>query len=369
MKISTIVLGVGVAAASLPAQTFVELPSTTFPSFELPNFSQIPFMQPNARVQMFYDDTEVGTTPLLVDELALRYDGPIPQVGAPGPFSIQQLTIRVGTTAIPTPGADFAANLTQPLTTVYSGPWSYLPDNGSAAPHPWGGPGDSLRFPFQTQVPVALQAGEWLVVDVTMVGNDIQNFGFAHAILDGANTTGGVTNGAATAYGQGCSAGAGLPAASVGASGVFAPGAAHVLTGQNLGANAPVVGIFGLSNSVAFAPLPFTLPGTSCALLASPDFTPVVLASGTGAVGGEQLVLSLPADPAINGVVLYEQLASLVPAANPSGIRFSNGGERVLGGYTALGRGTYTVAHDNDASASFANVVRAFGYALQLRTL
>jgi hypothetical protein len=79
-----------------------------------------------------------------------------------------------------------------------------------------------------------------------MEGNNIAQFGFSHAILDGATTSGGITNGNAATYGQGCSAGTGLPAATVTASGVFAPGGAHFLNGQNLGANAIVVAVYGL---------------------------------------------------------------------------------------------------------------------------
>jgi hypothetical protein len=210
----------------------------------------------------------------------------------------------------------------------------------------------------------------WLVVDVIMTGNNIANFGFAHALLDGAATGGGVTNGVATGYGQGCSAGAGQPAATASTNGIYAPGGAHFLTGQNLGANAPVLGIFGLSDQTAgAAPLPFTLPGTSCTLLASPDFTPVTLADATGAVGGTQLALSLPADPAISGIVLYEQLASLVAGANPWSIVFSDAVAVNLGSFAPPGRGTYMVGHDTDAGAQYANVTKAFGYAMRLRTL
>jgi hypothetical protein len=118
------------AAATLSAQATLTLPATASPSSELSSFSLVPFMQPESRVQMFYDATEVGASAFVATELALRYDGPIPQVGAPGPFTISRLQIRLGTTAVAAPGATFASNLTQPLTTVFDGPVSYLPDNG-----------------------------------------------------------------------------------------------------------------------------------------------------------------------------------------------------------------------------------------------
>src|SRR5687768_13565382 len=123
------------AAASLSAQNFVALPATASPNNETPGYSLLPLMQPNARVQMFFDAAEVGAPPFTAVELAWRYDGPVPEVGAPGPFSITRLQIRVGVSAVAAPGAEFGANLTQPLTTVFDGPWSYLPDNGSQAPH------------------------------------------------------------------------------------------------------------------------------------------------------------------------------------------------------------------------------------------
>src|SRR5690606_36675962 len=142
---------------------------------------------------------------------------------------------------------------------------SYWPDNGSAAPHPWGGPNDGLRFPFASLAPIALNPGEWLVVDLTMIGNNIQSFGFAHAVLDGADTTGGVSDGNAVTFGSGCAASSAQPAAAAAVVGTMAPGATHFLTGTNLGNNAPVLGMFGLNNSnYAGVPLPFTLPGSSC---------------------------------------------------------------------------------------------------------
>ncbi len=356
------------AAASLSAQNYLELPATASPAFELPNYSVLPLMQPNARVQMFYDATEVGSSSFLADRIEFRFDGPIPQVGAPGPFAITRLQIHIGTTTVAMPGASFAGNLTQPLTTVFDAPWSYLPDPGSASPHPWGGPGGGLTFVFTTTVPITIPAGGWLVVDLQMEGNNIASFGFSHAILDGATTTGGVTNGSASNYGQGCSAGIGLPAATVTASGIFAPGGAHFLNGQNLGAYAPVVAVFGLSNG---APLPLTLPGTSCTLLASLDVTSAMLADATGAVAGNQpaAALVLPADPAISGFLVYEQFGSLVATANPWGIVLSNAVAVTLGSFANPGRGTYSVAHDTNANATLANVVKAFGYAMRLRTL
>lgn len=355
------------AAAALSAQNYSYLPATANPTGELSSYSLVPFMQPNARVQMFYDSAEVASGGL-ANQLSLRFDGPIPQVGAPGPFTITRLQIRLGISTVTAPGATFAENLTQPLTTVFDGPVTFLPDSGSQTPAPWGGTNDTLKFDFTTPYPLAVNAGEWLVVELVMQGNNISSFGYAHAILDGATTTGGITNGTATSYGSGCSAGGVAPAATAATSGTYAPGGAHFLTGQNLGANSFVLGVYGLSDSTAFAPLPFTLPGTSCTLLASPDLTQATLADAAGAVTGTQLALSLPANAALSGIVLFEQLAALVPLANAWGIVFSDARAVTLGSWAALGRGTYLVAHDLDANATYANTLRPMGLALRLRT-
>jgi hypothetical protein len=288
----------------------------------------------------------VGASAFVATELALRYDGPIPQVGAPGPFTISRLQIRLGTTAVAAPGATFASNLTQPLTTVFDGPVSYLPDNGSQFPHPWGGTNNTLAFPFTTPATIAIDPGEWLVVELVMEGNNIASFGFAHAILDGAPTSGGISGGTATTFGTGCSAASGAPAATAATTGTYAPGGVHFLTGQNLGAGALAFGIWGLGSA---GPLP--LPGTGCSLAANLDLLVPVFADAAGAVTGQQLPLSLPASPALNGIVLSNAVAVS------------------LGAFAPLGRGTYLVAHDLDADALHANQVRPFGYALRLTTL
>ena len=356
--------------SALSAQGSIELPSTANPTFELTDYEQVPFMQPNARVQMFYGASEVGTAPFVATGLSFRYDGPIPQVGAPGPFAIQQLALRIGTTSVAVPGADFAANLSQPLTEVFNGPWTYLPDPGIAFPHPWGDPNGSLTWTFTQPVPIVVPAGEWLVVDVTMVGNNIANFGFAHAMLDGKATTGGAVDGVTGNYGAGCAATVGGAAASAGVEGTVAPGAAHFLTGQNLGANAITLGLFGIGDQLYNGtPLPFVLPGTACSLLTSAELTALTLADATGAVLGAALPLVVPADPALNGMQLFEQLAALAPGANPFGIVFSDAVAVTLGAFAVPGDDYYMVAHDSDASAAFANVTRAFGYALKFTTL
>ena len=63
-------------------------PSTAGPSAELGSYSLLPLTVLDSRVQVFYDQAEVGPLPFTATELALRYDGPIPAVGVPGPFTI-----------------------------------------------------------------------------------------------------------------------------------------------------------------------------------------------------------------------------------------------------------------------------------------
>ncbi len=125
----------------------------------------------------------------------MRFDGPIPQVGAPGPFTITRLQVRIAVTDVAMPGMQFDANFTVPPTTVFDGPVTYLPDSGSATPAPWGGTGDTLSFPFTTPLPIWVAPGQWLLVELVMEGNNISSFGFAHAIVDGVAANGGPTNG------------------------------------------------------------------------------------------------------------------------------------------------------------------------------
>lgn len=368
----TTLCGLALCSAAVTAQSHLLLPATANPQFEMPFYTLLPFMQVNCRVQFFYGEAEVGASAFVADQLEWRYDGPIPRVGHPGPFQIQRLRIAIGTTTVGTPDARFDENLTQPLQTVFDGPWTYLPDPGSVFPHPWGAPNNSLTFPFQVPVALTVPTGGWLVVDVRMEGNNIANFGYSHAILDGATTTGGPVDGSATPFGQGCSIGGSTPAPAIGSNGVHAPGAAYFLTGTNLGANAPVFAIFGLSNaSGPLGSLPVQLPGTACNVLTSSDFYRLMVADGSGSILGSQAgaALAVPPAAAFNGMLLYSQLASFAPGANTLGVALSNGLAVTLGTYSAPGRRTFVVGNGDNANATVANEVSAFGLAMRLRTL
>ncbi|MBL8722806.1 MAG: hypothetical protein JNK49_02105 [Planctomycetes bacterium] len=367
-----VVLCLAALGAAVPAQSFLSLPATANPASELPNYTLLPLMQVNCRVQFFYTAAEVGMAQFQADQLEWRYDGPIPQVGYPGPFQIQRLRIDIGTTTNPMPGPRFADNLSQPLQPVFDGPWTFMPDPGSAFPHPWGGPNGSLAFPFQAPAAIDIPAGGWLVVDVRMEGNNIANFGYSHAILDGAPTSGGVVDGNLQLYGQGCPVAPGRPAASLSVSGTRAPGAAYFLSGQNLGAFAPVFTVFGLSNSHSgFGALPFPIPGSTCSILTSIDYYGVATADAAGFLSANQpgSAMAVPANPAFAGVQIYSQLATLAPSASAFGVAVSNAAAVTLGSFQPLGRGTYLVGNGDSALAPVATEVRAFGCAMRLRTL
>jgi hypothetical protein len=367
-------LPIAVAAAvggAAVSQTYIHLPASLSPATnELPEYNLRPFMQPNSRVQMFFDATEVGSSSFTATELSLRWDGPVPQVGASGPFTIQRLRIRIGGTAVAVPGAGFDANLTAPLAQVLDSSWTYSPDPGIAAVHPWGDPNDSLRFPFTTPAPVTIPPGGFLVVELLVDGNNISNFGFAHALLDGARATGGPVNGSAISFGLGCPAGPGAANATIGTTGQYAPGAAHYVTGQSLGANTLALVVVGTSNTLgSVGALPFAVAGSPCSIYTSFDFLLLAVTDGSGALtaNGQAIGLAVPANPAFAAIDLFEQILSYAPGATSFDFAFSDARQVTLGSWSPAGRGTWTVSHGSSTSVPFADRVEAFGLAVRLR--
>ncbi len=358
-------------SATSAAQNYLYLPASTSPNVvESSSYNLRPFMQTNSRVQLFYSATEVGGSLFTANALSFRYDGPIPQVGAPGPFSVQRLRVHVGTTQIAQPTASFGANLSQALTTVHDAAFSYLPDPGSAFPHPWEVPNTSMRIPFNAPLGVAIPAGGFFVVDVQMEGNNIANFGFSHAILDGFMATGGVANGTTSNFGQGCNAAIGAPAATISTTGTHAPGAAHFVSGQNLGASTIALLVLSGSNTTSqYGLLPFNLPTTNCNLYTETELSFVMFTDASGAIApnAQMGAISVPADPAFAGVTIYEQFVSLVQSANPFGFVLSDARAITLGSFTAPSLGVYTVSHGADANAATADKVEPFGYALRIQ--
>ncbi len=352
------------------AQSYLYLPASTAPNLvEGGSYNLRPFMQTNSRVQMFFDATEVGTSTFVAQAISLRYDGPIPQVGAPGPFTVQRLRVHVGSTAVAQPGASFAQNLSAPLTTVYDGTFTYLPDPGFGFPHPWEVPNTSMRIPFAAPVSIAIPAGGMFVVDVQMEGNNIANFGFSHAIVDGHMSSGGVTDGFASSFGAGCPAAIGGAPATMTTTGVHAPGAAHFISGQNLGPNTLALGLIGASNAASpFGALPFNLPSTACTLYTDAAISFLMLTDGAGAIAPnlQSGAVAVPIDPAFAGVQLFEQIASIAPNANAFGFVLSDARDITLGSYAPPTIGVYSVSHGADAEAGIADKVEPFGYALRV---
>ncbi len=355
-------------AASAQSQNFLHLPASQAPATqELGSFRIVPLGRTSARVQMFYDATETGAQTFTATRLSLRYDGPIPAVGAPGPFTIQRVSIRAGVTTVAIPGPDFAGNLSQALTTVFDAPISYLPDPGTASPELWGGVNDTLRFQFSQPLSINIPAGGSFVIDLKIEGNDLN--GQAHAFLDAARGSGGAVNGMAFSSETGCSATSGGPTASILTSGVHAPGGVHSIHGTGLGANAPVLALIGASdNTAAFGPLPLTLPGTNCQIYTSAEFSLLMLADASGTVRAFGLgsTIAVPAQSHFQGARLFEQLVSVVPGANPWGLVFSDKRSIVLGTLSPPSPGFYSVSHGFDANAPLADEASPYGYAVRL---
>ncbi len=365
------VLAAALIPAPIAAQSFLHLPATSSPAqTELPAYSLEPFTRANARVQLFYDASEVGATSFFADGLDLRFDGPIPAVGAPGPFQIQRLTLRIGTSTVASPGATFAANLSSPLVTAFDGPVTYWPDQGSQSPAPWGGSNGSLSFAFVRPVPIAIPAGGWLVVEIAVLGNNLN--GAAHAMLDADRGPGGPVDGFASSFGTGCATSTSAAPASIRTAGVHAPGVAHSITGQNLGANAPVAAALGASASVGpLGSLPLALPGTSCLIHTSWEGFLFGSADAGGAIaaGNPAFTVAVPPIPWFAGATYHAQLFSVVPGANPPfGLVLSDRRTVQLGSLNPRARGMYMVASTTSATAPFADFAGELVLAVRLRT-
>ncbi len=356
---------------ALSAQSHLYLPASFSPNQnELNRYDWVPLMQPDARVQAFYGATETGTPAFVATGISLRFDGPIPQVGLPGPFTIKRLRVRVGTSTVGQPQSVFADNLTSALATAFDQQVTYWPDNGSRMPEPWGGQNDTLTFPFAAPVPIAIPQGGWFVVELLIEGNDIA--ARAHAMLDGQLGSGGPVDGSANSFGAGCSAGANLPAATILTKGIHAPGAAHSIYGQNLGANAPVVTMLGASDTMhaQLGALPFAVPFTTCNVYTSWDMTLPQQANASGAIPEwtPSSVVAVPATPALNSFTVHSQLISIVAGANaPWNLVFSDKRTVTLGTLSPLSEQMFTVSHSGSATAAIADKVAVFGYAMRVR--
>ncbi len=358
-----------VLCSSLAAQNYLYLPATANPAnTELSNYAMSPLMTTDAKAQFFFSAAEAGAAFFAATELALRFDGPIPQVGAPGPFVIQRLTIDVGVSTVGRPESRFAANLTTPLLTVFDQGISFLPDQGSKTPDDWGGTNNTLVFPFSAPAGIAIPPGGWFVVQITVRGN--ANNGLAHAMLD-AKKIASLANGSATSSGLGCAADPQAPNATILSQGTYAPGCAHSLYGAGLGANSAVLTMLGASDqNFGGLTLPFLLPGTGCSAYCSFDLALPQVADATGAIAAQTAssFVGVPPEPAFNGAAFFAQHVALVPAANQYGVVLSDKRTIQLGSYAPPQNGIWYVSNSASANASHATVADALGLALRVKT-
>jgi hypothetical protein len=356
-------------AAAVAAQGIVAIPQTAqVGQFEASGFSIRPFADRQARVQLLFDESEVGSSSLTVDRIQLRYDGPIPRVGAPGPFTIPRVRVLIGATSVQSPTARFDTNLSQPLTAVFDGPLTLSPDPGFGAPHPFGVGG--LSFSFVQPVPIVIPAGGHLVVEIRSEGHVAANL--AHFMLDAVPGLGGPSDGTATNVGTGCSASAQASPATITTTGMHAPGGAHFIAGSGLGANANGFVLVGLSDqSSSGGALPLNLPGTNCSLYNSADFAlPFVTDSNGDLLASDALALVAPADAALVGARLFEQLVTIVPTANfPFGLVFSDQRDITLGSFVTPGIGAWTISSAASANAAVGDEILAGAIVVELRTL
>ena len=370
--VRSLTLGLAVFGSLSPAahaQTHLHMPASLSPELsDLGNWAEVPWTRPDARMQQFFSEVEVGASSFVATGLDLRFDGPIPMVGAPGPFTIQRLTVKIGTSTVPVPGPVFDSNVTGSPTIVFDQPITYWPDQGSETPAPWGGLNGGLSMAFTTPVAVSIPPGGWLVIEISVAGNSLT--GSAHAMLDGEVGPGGPYEGLAFSSLVGCSIPGGQPA-TITSTGVHAPGAVHFLGGSNLGANSPVIALIGLSDTqAAFGPLPFNLPGTSCFAFTSWDLSLSTVADAAGSIRSNDPRMALPLSThnVLTGLQYYAQLAALVPGANRWNLVFSDKRTVQLGGINPLSMGMYAVWNGDSSTAAYGDAAQEFGFAMRLQT-
>jgi hypothetical protein len=355
---------------SLAAQNFLYLPASFAPANqELNRYNDIPLMRANARVQAFYDATEVGANTVAIREIALRYDGPIPPVGAPGPFTIRRLRIQVGATTVAQPGSVFAANLSQTLATVFDQAHSYLPDQGSGNPDPWGGPNGTLSFPLAQPATVTIPPGGMLVLEIVVEGND--NTGLAHALLDVGRALGGPAGGSPTKSGLGCQASQAAGPAEIEGSGSFVPGGAVSLHGKNLGAGSPVATLLGASDTMLGSlALPFLLPGSSCTIYTSSELAFAQASDNNGAIlpYATSSFVPVPPMPAFDNARIFAQHVAIVSGQNPPyGLALSDKLTIQLGTLAAPDKRIWTVADPDRSNGGVGRYFQAEAFAVRLR--
>lgn len=359
-----------VLAAAAAAQG--SLPVSRAPDTnDLNAFSPVPFGVAQARVQVFFEAVELPAAAFVANRLLLRYDAA--GSGAGTAHSVARLTVRAGVTGLGVAGlgATFAANLTQPLTTVVPGVrLDYRADGApSGGPKPFGGPNGQFRFAFAQPVAVAVPSGGAFAVELVVEGNS--NAGLDGAALDlhlDASASQGL--GAAQTNGRGCPAGPALLGSTLETLGAYQPGTAFTIFGANYPANTPVATL--LTIKLLGAPLPLPLTSPVCWVYvdhATGVAFPLTISGGGGeiqAFGGENTI-PIPKTPGLCGAVIYVQNAAPIPLwqGNGFGVQSSNYRTIVLGCPAPPQVKAWQAAHTSNAAAPVANV--AFNGALAVR--
>jgi hypothetical protein len=354
--------------AAAPAQP-VALPATLTPlTNELPHQYGLPFMVANCRLQVLYDEAELGgATTLLVNRIALRYDGP--SGAAVRAHRIDRLSARLGSSRVSSAsaGSEFAANRTQPLTTVWSGPFDYLTDGSVVrGPEAFGGAQGALALPLAQPLAFAVPPGGALVFELDSEGND--NAGDAawlDACIDPSNRLGA---GFDEKNGRGCPVGLLATSPALDVTGTFEPGGALHVSGAGFAPNAPVAVAF--TSSVLASPLAFPSTNPICWAYIDVGTTLSTMLSASGNDGrfrGEPL--PVPKRPASAGAVLYVQAVTPVApfTGNSFGLASSNYRTIHIGILRTPGVGAWTAAHAGDASAAVASNAFYGGLALLLQ--
>lgn len=338
---------------------------------ELNSASNYPWMRNACRVQSMYATSQVPQLPLTVQQVAFRYDGPAP--AAIGTFQVTSLTLLLGTTARPTAalGADFAANLSQPLTTVVQAAnYSFVADAVTiGGPEPFGGPASQFLFPLAQSVLLAPGVTESVVLEWQVQGNT-NNFA-ANALLDLHVEPGTLLPGGQWSVGTGCPPPGGAGAATLMLSGApFVPGSAISLHGSGYVPGAPVVTLVAST----LLPAPTLLPGTTCTVHLDPGTMAVALnqtADSTGVLSpyASTSMLPIPVLHGLTGGTLHLQTVCVATSpwpGNALGLQTSNLRSLTIGTRTGNDVGIWFAAHHLDASAPIASFVAVGAYAVRL---
>src|SRR5262249_13875174 len=154
-----------------------------------------------------------------------------------------KLVLKLGATARDTAtlGAEFAANLTQPLATaLVASPFTFQSDSTSqTGPEAFGGPGGQLRFVLPSPVVVVVPPGGSLAVEATVEGNTNASQDVADLDLH-VDPTAQQGLGAGSANGRGCPTDLFGHVALLETGGTFQPGTAILLSGSGYPPSVPI---------------------------------------------------------------------------------------------------------------------------------